>query len=80
MNLRSAPDCPVIMTELHLKSGGRAWVSEGGQSVTEYKVENHGGGAIGGKKHNSAKRESSFCESTCGIVDIVSDTGSFSCY
>ena len=26
------------------------------------------------------KRESSFCESTCGIVDIVSDTGSFSCY
>ena len=28
----------------------------------------------------SEKRESSFCESTCGIVDIVSDTGSFSCY
>ena len=22
LNLRSAPDCPVIMTELHLKSGG----------------------------------------------------------
>ena len=58
----------------------RAGVSERGLSVTGYFVYNQVWIAETGRNF-SLKRESPVsCESNCGIKDIVSDTGSFSCF